>query len=133
MSFFTGIDDVDKAKISSPFSPTITKDTSGLLRMNNHLTGVIVTNGGFESDRRIMSFINSDQFANDSNKTCEVLMKVLEFCQEKLKKLPKNLFIQTDNCSKASFHYSIRFNFFCLLLKLNILYSSKPVCVMKSF
>ena len=71
-----------------------------------------MTNGGFESDRRIMSFINSDQFANDSNKTCEVLMKVLEFCQEKLKKLPKNLFIQTDNCSKASFHYSIRFYFF---------------------
>ena len=79
-----------------------------MLRMNNHLTGVIVTNGGFESDRRIMSFLNSDQFANDSNKTCEVLMMVLEFSQEKLRKLPKNLFIQTDNCSKAIFRYSIR-------------------------
>ena len=97
---FSGLDDVDQAKICSPFSPTITKDTSGLLKMTNHLCGVIATNGGFETDRTIMSFINNDQFPNDSNKTCEVLMKVLEFCQLKLKKLPKKLAVQTDNCSK---------------------------------
>jgi hypothetical protein len=61
---------------------------------------VIVTNGGFESDRKIMSFLNSDQFPNDSNKTCEIIMKVLEYSQTKLGSLPKKLFIQTDNCSK---------------------------------
>ena len=59
-----------------------------------------MTNGGFESDRKIMSFLNSDQFPNDSNKTCEIIMKVLEYSQTKLGSLPKKLFIQTDNCSK---------------------------------
>ena len=102
---------MDQAKICSPFSPTITKDTSGLLRMTNHLCGVIVTNGQFESDRTIMSFLNSDQFPNDSNKTCEIFMHVLEFCQVKLGKLPKKLNIQTDNCSKATHHNSILFSF----------------------
>ena len=75
--------------------------------MCNHLCGVIATNGKFESDRSIMSFLNSDQFPNDSNKTCEILMKVLVFCQDRLGKLPKKLFVQTDNCAKETFHNSL--------------------------
>ena len=99
--FSTGIDDVDQSKIYSPFSPTITKDTSDLLRLNNHLTGVIITNGGFASDRCIIAYLNSDQYPQDSNKTCSILVDVLKFCQQKLGgKLPRKLFIQTDNCSK---------------------------------
>lgn len=100
-NFSTGIDDVDQTKIYSPFSPTITKDTSGLLKLNNHLTGVIITNGGFASDRIIMAYMNSDQFPQDSNKTCSILMDVLKFSQQKLGgRLPRKLFIQTDNCVK---------------------------------
>ena len=99
--FSSGIDDVDQSKIYSPFSPTITKDTSGLLRLNNHLTGVIITNGGFASDRCILAYLNSDQFPQDSNKTCTILVDVLKFCQQNLGgKLPRKLYIQTDNCSK---------------------------------
>ena len=51
-----------------------------------------------------MSFLNSDQFPNDSNKTCEVLMAVLKYCQEQLGKLPKKLNVQSDNCGKERLH-----------------------------
>ena len=58
---FSALDDVDQAKIYSPFSPTITKDTSGLLRLCNHLCGVIVTNGNLANDKQVMTFVNNDQ------------------------------------------------------------------------
>ena len=37
------IDDMDQAKLESPFPRTNTKETSGLLKLNNHLIGSIVT------------------------------------------------------------------------------------------
>ena len=40
------------------------------------------------------------QYPNDSNKTCEILMNVFEYCQLHLGKLPKKLYIQSDNCCK---------------------------------
>ena len=100
----TGIDDVDQSKIYSPFSPTITKDTSGLLRLNNHLTGAIITNGSLPNDTCFLAYLNNDQFPQDSNKTCSIMMHILEFAQKKLGgKLPRKLLVQTDNCSKVGF------------------------------
>ena len=44
------LDDMDQKKLHSPFTRVTTKDTSNMLRLSNHLTGCIVTNGGFETD-----------------------------------------------------------------------------------
>ena len=63
-----GIDDVDQAKIWSPYQRVNTKETTGLLRLNNHLTGVIVTNGNLIKGRSYICYANNDQFPNDSNK-----------------------------------------------------------------
>ena len=95
-----GIDDVDQAKIWSPYQRVNTKEATGLLRLNNHLTGVIVTSGGLPKGRSYICYANNDQFPNDSNKTISILFDVLELVQERLGKLPRKLMIQTDNCWK---------------------------------
>ena len=94
------IDDMDQKKIWSPFTRINTKDTSGILRLNNHLIGCILTNGNFPGDKVYKIFLNSDQFAQDSNKTVSQIQDALEFSQERLGKLPRKLLVQTDNCSR---------------------------------
>ena len=44
------LDDMDQAKLLSPFTLRNTKQTSGMLRLNNHMTGVMVHNGSFAND-----------------------------------------------------------------------------------
>ena len=94
------IDDMDQQKIWSPFTRINTKDTSGLLRLNNHLTGCILTNGKFSSDKVNMIFMNNDQFPQDSNKTITQIHTALVFTQDKLGQLPRKMMVQTDNCCR---------------------------------
>ena len=36
-----GVDDMEQRKIESPYFPTVTKELSNLLKLNNHLTGML--------------------------------------------------------------------------------------------
>ena len=108
------IDDIDQKKIESPYSRQNTKEFQGMLRLNNHVTGVIITNGNLECDRTYQLYLNSDQFCQDSNKTITIMFEVLRHVQSKLGSLPRKLFIQSDNCSKdlknqyvLSFYYTL--------------------------
>ena len=94
------IDDMDQAKLESPFPRTNTKETSGLLKLNNHLTGSIVTNGAFSNDKINFVFLNNDQFPQDSNKTITQLQMIFEFTQNELGRLPRKFLLQTDNCRR---------------------------------
>ena len=77
------------------------KNLSGLLQLNNHLTGIILSNGKFQNDNNCHVFLNSsDQFRQDSNKTVTQLVKVLIHTQQQLGWLPKKLFLQHDSCVK---------------------------------
>ena len=97
---YLSFDDIDQSKIKSPYNLQNTKDISGMLRLNNHCTGMIVTNGKLFGDRTVLAYLNNNQFQQDSNKTVSILFDVLIFVQEKLEKLPKRLFVETDNCSR---------------------------------
>ena len=95
-----GMDDMDQRKLQSPYFCQNTKELSNVLKLNNHLTGAIITNGKLPNDRVYMVFVNNDQFAQDSNKTVSILFKILCFVQSKIEKLPRKLLMQTDNCGK---------------------------------
>ena len=95
-----GIDDMDQVKLQSPHIVRNTKELSNLLKLKNHLTGVIVTNGHLENDGFFKAFLNNDQFCQDSNKTITIIFDVLQNIQNSIGKLPRKLMVQTDNCSK---------------------------------
>ena len=124
------IDDMDQQKIWSPYTRTNTKDISGLLRLNNHLTGCIITNGRFVNDKVHMIFMNNDQYPQDSNKTITQIHTALEFTQEKLGQLPRKMMIQTDNCCR-DLKNQFLLSYFYLLVDLDvfdeILMSNMPI------
>ena len=114
-----GIDDMDQRKLQSPYFCQNTKELSNILKLNNHLTGCIVTNGKLENDRLYMVFINSDQFRQDSNKTISILFEILFYMQSKFGQLPRKLMLQTDNCVK-DLKNQIVLSFYYLLVEKNI-------------
>ena len=112
-------DDIDQSKIKSPYNLQNTKECSGMLRLNNHCTGVIVHNGQFVNDRVVIAYLNNDQFPQDSNKTISIIFDVLMGVQQSLGKLPKKVFIQTDNCSRDLKNQFV-FSFYWTLVDLGI-------------
>ena len=112
-------DDIDQSKIKSPFPLKYTKDIVGLLRLNNHCTGLKAYNGKLVNDCLVFAFLNNNQFKQDSNKTISILFDVLYHIQMKLGQLPKKLFIQTDNCGRDLKNQFV-FTFYWTLVDLNI-------------
>ena len=91
---------MDQAKLQSPYYCQKTKELSNLLKLKNHLTGTIVTNGSLPSDRIYMMYLNNDKFEQGSNKTISIVFDILMKVQEMLGKLPQKLLVQSDNCGK---------------------------------
>ena len=112
-------DDIDQSKIKSPFQLKNTKECVGLLRLNNHCTGVIAYNGKLDNDCAVFSFLNNNQFPQDSNKTISILFDVLSHLQGKLGQLPRKLFVQTDNCPRDLKNQFV-FSFYWTLVDLHI-------------
>ena len=78
------LDDIEQSKMKTPYAVQKTKECSGMLRLDNHCTGVIVTNGKFVSDRCLFAYLNNNQFCQDSNKTISIVFDVLQSVKEKL-------------------------------------------------
>ena len=55
-------DDIDQSKIKSPYNLQNTKECSGLLKLNNHCTGMLIHNGKFVNDRVVMAYLNNNQY-----------------------------------------------------------------------
>ena len=110
---------MDQAKLQSPYFCQKTKELSNLLKLKNHLTGVIITNGKFENDRVYKVFVNNDQFTQGSNKTISIMFEILASVQTELKKLPRKLMIQSDNCGKDLKNQYV-LAFYYLLVELDI-------------
>ena len=55
-------DDIDQSKIKSPYNLQNTKECSGLLKLNNHCTGMLIHNGKFVNDRVVMAYLNTNQY-----------------------------------------------------------------------
>ena len=95
------LDDIDQVKMKSPHAVQNTKETSGMLKLDNHCTGIIATNGKFVGDRCIFAYLNNNQYPQDSNKTVSIIFDVLLTVKEKLGgSLPRKMMVQSDNCSR---------------------------------
>ena len=90
-----------------------------MMKLTNHVTGCIVTNGKFTGDQNRHMFINNDQFQQDSNKTIQQLVEVLLHTQEELGSLPRKLFFQSDNAGRDLKNQFV-LSFFNLLCQLDI-------------
>ena len=115
-----GLDDMDQEKIKSPKLLRNTKESSGMLKLNNHLTGVIVTNSKFVNDKLHYVYMNNDQFCQGSNKTISILFDVLKDVQNLIGKIPRKLLIQTDNCHK-DLKNQLVLSFYYYLVEIDIL------------
>ena len=114
------MDDIDQEKMRSPHNLQRTKDSSGMLKLENHCTGVIATNGKLAGDRKIFMFLNNNQFPQDSNKTVSILFNVLLTLKKDLGgKLPRKLFIQSDNCGRDLKNQNV-LAFYWILVDLDI-------------
>ena len=80
-------------------------------------SGVIITNGKLVGDKEYWTILNNDQFSQDSNKTITILMKVFKSFQDRFGFLPRNLYIQTDNCVKDLKNQNLLSFYFLLVLK----------------
>ena len=113
------IDDMDQAKIQSPYYCQNTKDLSNLLKLKNHLTGVLLHNGKLVNDKHLSVFVNNDQFSQGANKTVTIVFSVLLKFQRQLGRLPRKLLVQSDNCSKDLKNQYV-LAFYYLLVELNV-------------
>ncbi len=84
------IDGMDQQKTTVPHFLNLSKTASASWRLRTHLTGVILH--GIES----FAFFDVFEFPNDSNLTCNILLKILELHKESL---PPVLYVQMDNCA----------------------------------
>ena len=112
------LDDMDQSKLMSPYFCQRTKELSTLVKMKNHLTGIIITNGGLPFDRIYRVYLNNDQFEQGSNKTVSILFDILSDIQEKLGSLPRKLLVQSDNCGK-DLKNQLVLSFYYLLVELD--------------
>ena len=113
------IDDMDQAKLQSPHYCQNTKELSNLLKLKNHLTGVLVHNGMLKDDKYLDVFLNNDQFTQGSNKNITIIHTVLLEIQSQLGRLPRKLLVQSDNCSKDLKNQFV-IAFYYLLVEMNI-------------
>ena len=60
-----------------------------MFRLDDHCTGVIVTNGKLVGDRYVPAYLNNNQYPQDSNKTASIMYDV-----------PRIFLVQSDNCSR---------------------------------
>ena len=109
------LDDIDQTKMKTPYALQKTKDCSGMLRLDNHCCGVIVTNGKFINDRCLFAYLNNNQFCQDSNKTISIIFDVLLCVKEKLGFLPRKLLVQSDNCSRDLKNQLVLSFYWCLV------------------
>ena len=88
-------DGMDQNKTNIPSFVRVTKSSQHLWCLRTHLTGCLIHGYG------CYGFFDFLQFPHDTNLTLtSILLALLEI--SKLKKLPKHLFIQMDNCVREN-------------------------------
>ena len=104
------IDGMDQSKTALPHFVRECKQTSQMVKVKTHLTGVIVH--GLQDS---WGFFDCDQFPHASNLTINVLINVLSMYDS----LPPVLYLQLDNCYRENKNKYV-IAFCCLLVELGI-------------
>ena len=97
-NIFLQVDDMDNHKSHLPQSPVIGKTSGSLFRLPTKVTGCIIWSGKYPQNRKVVFFINHDQFEQSGSKLVSVLYKLLHIVKEDFGHLPRHLGINLDNC-----------------------------------
>ena len=92
------VDDMDNYKSHLPQSPVIGKTTGSLFRLPTKVTGCIVWSGKYPQNRKVVFWINHNQFEQSSSKLVSIVYKLLGKVIDDFGSLPKHLSINLDNC-----------------------------------
>ena len=102
LSFLTSncfaVDDMDNYKSHLPQSPEIGKTSGSLFRIPTKVTGCIIWSGKYPQNRKVVFYLNNNQFEQSGSKLVTILYKLLQIVIDDFGKLPRNLTINLDNC-----------------------------------
>ena len=89
---------MDNYKSHLPQSPVIGKTSGSLFRLPTKVTGCIIWSGKYAQNRKVVFYVNNNQFEQSGSKLVSILYRLLQKVIEDFGSLPKNLGINLDNC-----------------------------------
>ena len=92
------VDGMDNSKSYCPRLQETMKSMAGFFHLPTKITGVIICSSKYPQKRKIMFFVNHDNFAQDSNMVVTIIHKTLTEIVSDHGRLPPNLHISVDNC-----------------------------------
>ena len=96
------IDGMDNSKSYCPRMKEKSKKYAGLLRLPTKIQGCIIYSGNYVDKRKILFYLNHDQFPQSSNMVVSTIQKLLEDIVKDHGRLPKNLHVFADNCYREN-------------------------------
>ena len=96
------LDGMDNSKSYCPRMKEKSKKFAGLLRLPTKIQGCIIYSGHYEEKRKLIFYLNHDQFQQSSNMIVSILFKLLEVVVNDHGKLPKKLRVFADNCYREN-------------------------------
>ena len=95
----------DFLKSHIPQSPEIGKTSGSLFKLPSKVTGCIIWSGKYPQNRKVVFYLNHNQFEQSGSKLVTILYKLLHTVIEDFGKLPKHLSINLDNCWRFALVY----------------------------
>ena len=92
------LDGMDNHKSYTPREQEKSKRTAGLLRLPTKITGCIIYSGHYKENRKVVFYINHDQFEQASNMVISTIFRLLTMFINDHGRLPKKLRVFCDNC-----------------------------------
>ena len=105
---FSSVDDMDNHKSHIPQSPEIGKTSGSLFKLPSKVTGCIIWSGKYPQNRKVVIYLNHNQFEQSGSKLVTILYKLLHTVIEDFGKLPKHLSINLDNCWRFALVYVLQ-------------------------
>ena len=101
-SLILQLDGMDNSKSYCPRMKEKSKKFAGLLRLPTKIQGCIIYSGHYEEKRKLIFYLNHDQFQQSSNMIVSILFKLLKIVVNDHGKLPKKLRVFADNCYREN-------------------------------
>ena len=92
------LDGMDNSKSYCPRMKEKSKKFAGILRLPTKIQGCIIYSGHYQTKRKILFYLNHDQFPQSSNMVVSILFKLLRVAVKDFGSLPQKLHVFADNC-----------------------------------
>ena len=92
------IDGMDNSKSYCPRTLEKAKKDAKLMNLPTKIQGAIIYSGKYEKNRKVVFYLNHDQYEQASNMVVTVVMKLIETFVEDFGTLPRKLNVFADNC-----------------------------------